>query len=147
MGHEEHNRVIDYGHKNISTPIPPTPPASVKSFADHDFPNIVKVTTCQSRPISSTELAADWILKILALASAILFGIWAPVSYRLQDSGNKSSDEAQDRLMRKIDKLGEEMEDLKRQMSGLAALRALEFCDGDERKVRLSFEARLVLQK
>jgi hypothetical protein len=138
MDHDNRVHVFDYGRKHVSHAMPPSPPGSVKSFAEDNLSNVVKPTACESRSISSTELAADWLLKVLAVASAILFGIWAPISYRLQDAGNKNSDEAQDRLMKKIDKLGEEMGELKRDMSGLAALRAFEFCTGEKRQVHVT---------
>lgn len=67
----------------------------------------------------------DWALKILGAFSAIVFGVWAPVSYHLQVLGNKSSDEAQDKLVAKI-------EDLVREVR---ALRAAEVCKGDDGKV------------
>jgi hypothetical protein len=100
------------------------------------MPNVERSFACQSCVASPLEHLADWVLKAMGVASAILFGIWAPVSYRLQDTSNKSSDESQKRLITKIDRLGEEMEDLKHQMYGLAVLRALEFCAAEERKVR-----------
>lgn len=105
-----------------------------------DFPEIERSLTCQSRIISPTEFALDWLLKVLAVASAILFGIWAPISYRLQDLGNKSNDEAQDKLVAKLETMGKEIEGMKAQLNGLAILRALEFCTNSERKVcRLHF--------
>lgn len=71
---------------------------------------------------------------MLAVLSAILFGIWAPVSYRLQDLGNKSNDVSQTQLMQKIERMGSEVEGLKRQMERVALLRAWEFCMGEERE-------------
>ena len=98
---------------------------STDSRQSDDIPPVERTLTCQSRIVSPTEFMFDWILKVVAVLSAILFGIWAPVSYRLQDSGNKSSDEAQDRLVQKMDKMGQEIEGLKAQMNSLAVLRGM----------------------
>lgn len=83
------------------------------------------------------EFAFDWILKVLAVTSAILFGIWAPISYRLQDLGNKTNDDAQERLLQKVDIMGKEINSLKTQMNELAMLRAYELCTSDAGQVRL----------
>ncbi|KAH7402905.1 hypothetical protein BKA66DRAFT_436291 [Pyrenochaeta sp. MPI-SDFR-AT-0127] len=111
--------------------LPITPPESVTSFQTDGIPDIERTPTCQSRVVSPIESAFDWVLKVLAVTSAILFGIWAPISYRLQDLGNRSNDDVQERLVRKIDTMAKEIEGLKTQMNGLAMLRAYEFCRGD----------------
>ena len=112
-----------------------TPPKIIKRSQADDVPPIERSLTCQPRIISTTESALDWILKVLGVASAILFGIWAPVSYRLQNVGNKSSDDAQAQFMQKMERMRREIEELKGNMNSLAVLRAWEFCADEERTV------------
>ncbi|OAL52735.1 hypothetical protein IQ07DRAFT_585852 [Pyrenochaeta sp. DS3sAY3a] len=112
----------------------PAKQKELEKVSSLDIPQVERSLTCQSRIISPTEFALDWLLKVLAVASAILFGIWAPISYRLQDLGNKSNDEAQDKLVAKLESMGKEIEGMKAQLNGLAILRALDFCTNSERK-------------
>ena len=66
----------------------------------------------------------QWALKILGVAAAIVFGVWAPVSYRLQAEGNRSGDESMAKL---VGAVGE----LVRRVEGLEKWRALEVCGGE----------------
>ncbi|KAF2192134.1 hypothetical protein K469DRAFT_306179 [Zopfia rhizophila CBS 207.26] len=119
---------------------PPTPPESVKSFSsttvvDEEAPSVVlRSFSCQSRPISPIEFLLDWTLKILGVVSAILFGIWAPVSYRATTNGNLSNDEAQDQVIARLEYIAQEMQDLKKRMNSFGGLRAWEFCEAEGRR-------------
>ncbi|KAF2476746.1 uncharacterized protein BDR25DRAFT_339645 [Lindgomyces ingoldianus] len=90
-------------------------------------------SSCQTRPITSTEHFIDWAIKVVGVAAAVLFGIWAPVSYRAQMSGNASNDDAQERLVDQMEKLAGEVERLGRKMEEVAALRGWEFCEAKGR--------------
>ncbi|KAF2003855.1 hypothetical protein P154DRAFT_561011 [Amniculicola lignicola CBS 123094] len=109
------------------------------------FPSSASIVSCSSSsssPITSTsyrfpprsgsrtEHYLDWTLKFLGVVSAVLFGIWAPVSYQAQTSGNKSSDEVQSKLVERVESLGEDMEALRSVVEGLGKLRAWEICEG-----------------
>jgi hypothetical protein len=83
--------------------------------------------------VTPTEFAVDWILKVAGVAAAILFGIWAPVSYNAQSSGNASNDQSQARLISKVDRLADEIETLQGVMEGIGALRAWEHCDNESK--------------
>jgi hypothetical protein len=48
------------------------------------------------------DFLLDWTLKILGVASAILFGVWAPISYKITADGNAGNDAAQASLMSEI---------------------------------------------
>src|SRR6187549_3486716 len=65
---------------NSSQPLPP-PPSEPDSLLD-----------------PKTEFFLDWALKVLGVASAILFGIWAPISYQATKSGNSDNDASQSEL-------------------------------------------------
>jgi hypothetical protein len=41
------------------------------------------------------EFALNWVVKVLALSAAILFGIWAPLSYHQTASANDNNTQAQ----------------------------------------------------
>lgn len=43
---------------------------------------------------SLPEIILDWGVKILGLAAAVVFGVWAPISYKATADGNNSSDSA-----------------------------------------------------
>jgi hypothetical protein len=47
-----------------------------------------------------TDFILDWVLKVLAVASAILFGIWAPIPYKATANGNADNNSAQEVLSR-----------------------------------------------
>jgi hypothetical protein len=91
-----------------------------------------------------TEFILDWVLKVLAVASAILFGIWAPISYKATANGNADNNAAQEVLSRQmsymsaqasvaVDKHGSAitaLAEIQTQLADLRLLRAFEFCRG-----------------
>jgi hypothetical protein len=118
-----------HAHRSFDLPqfnptAPPTPPESVKGFrtdtditlAEDDRNDASKPrSTCTYRLESPTEYLLDWTLKFIGATCAILFGIWAPLAYRLQSEGNKGNDE--------------EMKKLRAEVRALGVLRAYEFCE------------------
>lgn len=86
----------------------------------------------------------DWVIKILGVAAAVTFGIWAPISYKITADGNAGNDEAQASLMSEIGSLRAEaataasaqrsavtaLAQLQDQFNNIGLLRAWEFCDG-----------------
>jgi hypothetical protein len=58
--------------------------------------------TKRRQSIYAIETVCDWILKVAGLAAAILFGIWAPISYTATKEGNASNDEAQSMLLKEL---------------------------------------------
>lgn len=86
----------------------------------------------------------DWVIKILGVAAAVTFGIWAPISYKITADGNAGNDEAQASLMSQIGSLRAEaataasaqrsavtaLAQLQDQINNIGLLRAWEFCDG-----------------
>ncbi|PSN68555.1 hypothetical protein BS50DRAFT_674943 [Corynespora cassiicola Philippines] len=103
-----------------------------------------------------TEFLLDWSLKILGVLAAVLFGIWAPISYNATAEGNDKNDAAQTELVEKLDamssqaslaanaqsavleeqaSLASEMASVKSRIQELAVLRAWEFCDGRAREI------------
>jgi hypothetical protein len=76
---------------------PPTPPASVRGLSTDSksvFLTEIDVSYRKyiNQPESLVEHLFDWALRITGAACAPLFGVWAPLSYQLQKSGNKSDD-------------------------------------------------------
>lgn len=144
-------------HAPLPTPVP-SPPESVKSFRTdstcvaidgYDESKNANVPSSRrssvssiSRLTSTREYMLDWALKVLGILSAILFGIWAPVSYRAQTSGNASNDDAQaylntkiDTLNDKVQELGEDLDELRRVVEFDTRLKVWQFCDQKERRV------------
>ncbi|ORY10668.1 hypothetical protein BCR34DRAFT_345467 [Clohesyomyces aquaticus] len=113
---------------NLSRPPTPTPPPSESD----------SVLT------PKTEFMLDWAFKILGVASAILFGVWAPISYQATKSGNADNDEAQKELSRRMAALNSQgqaasmlqasaataLASLQRNVGSFGLLRVWEFCDG-----------------
>lgn len=64
----------------------------------------------------------DWTLKFIGASCALLFGILAPLSYRLQSEGNKGNDE-------KMKKLRNEVREVNIQLRAIGVLIALEVCE------------------
>jgi hypothetical protein len=78
---------------------PPTSPASVEdlhadtevSSADINLDDKAAQPTYTIKLESLAEHLFDWTLRIIGAVCAVLFGIWAPLSYQLQKSGNESN--------------------------------------------------------
>lgn len=91
-----------------------------------------------------TEFLLDWTIKVLGVASAILFGIWAPISYKATSDGNADNNESQDNLVSKLNDMSAQATSaadlqssaasgisvLQARMSKLATLSVWEFCEG-----------------
>jgi hypothetical protein len=84
--------------------------------------------TPHTRDVRSQHVAEnllDRALRIIGAACALLFGIWAPLSYQLQKNGNKGNDAAQEELIR----LRKEVEGLSREMRLMGMLRVVDLCE------------------
>jgi hypothetical protein len=120
--------MFDLPHFNSTSPS--TPPAfirtnSTSTLVDDNRPE--DRVRCNNR----AEYILDWALKLVCATCAVLFGIWAPVSYQLQKDGNKSNDVAQEDLRREVSALNA-------QLKLLGALTAIKICDTHtERIVRV----------
>jgi hypothetical protein len=114
---------------------PPTPPASVEdlhadtevSSADIDLDDKAAQPSYTTKLESLGEHLFDWTIRIIGAVCAVLFGIWAPLSYQLQKSGNESNDEEMSRLAKEVKNLNE-------QMRTMGMLRAFELCEKEDRK-------------
>lgn len=73
----------------------------------------------------------DWLLKILAVVIAVLFGIWAPLSYNATADGNRENNEAQEGLAAQLRDVetAANTKDLERKLDELSLLRVWEFCE------------------
>ncbi|KAF1933883.1 uncharacterized protein M421DRAFT_414934 [Didymella exigua CBS 183.55] len=97
----------------------------------------------------------DWAIKILGVAAAVTFGIWAPISYKITADGNNGNDKAQASLMSAISSMSDEaataataqksavtvLEKVQDQLENLGLLRAWEFCDGRTEAVCIQLQA------
>jgi hypothetical protein len=127
MPRKSSRRSFDLPHFNSTAP--PTPPESIKDFRTDsnitlvdDDKSSTSPVTCTHRISSLPSYLLDWTLKLIGAACAIVFGVWAPLSYKLQKDGNKGNDKAQEDLKREIEALGI-------QLKLLASLKAYEFCE------------------
>ncbi|KAH7119888.1 hypothetical protein B0J11DRAFT_570299 [Dendryphion nanum] len=101
----------------------------------------------QVRPLTGSpylDSILDWSLKVLGVAAAVLFGIWAPISYKAANDGNKANDETQQEMISKLEAMGKQaaqgsthdqdiaaaIRGVGSRMDQLATLRLWEFCDG-----------------
>ncbi|KAF1960462.1 hypothetical protein CC80DRAFT_489596 [Byssothecium circinans] len=110
---------------------PPTPPESIKDFRTDTITTLVnetdKLPPRTSSLSSPSERLLDRLLRLIGAVCAITFGIWAPLSYKLQKDGNKSNDAAQDDLRK-------EVKGLRAEMRLLSALKAFELCSDASHK-------------
>jgi hypothetical protein len=91
----------------------PTPPASLKDLhADSgEFSARIELDDKAAQPTYTIKLEplaehlSDWTLRIVSAVCALLFGIWAPLSYQLQKRGNKSNDEEIIKLLEEVKSL------------------------------------------
>ena len=85
----------------------------------------------------------EWLLKILGVAAAITFGVYAPLSYNLTAAGNQDNDATQQNITQLLNRINEQVSaatelhsaaavvlaDLEDQLASVGVLRAWEFCD------------------
>lgn len=90
------------------------------------------------------DFLLDWALKILGVASAILFGIWAPISYKITADGNAGNDAAQASLMSEMSSMRDEaataasaqrdavsaLANVQNQLDNVGLIWAWDFCSG-----------------
>ncbi|KZM19727.1 hypothetical protein ST47_g9255 [Ascochyta rabiei] len=88
------------------------------------------------------DFLVDWTLKILGVASAILFGIWAPISYKITADSNAGNDASQASLMSEISSMRNEaataasaqrsivsaLAKVQNQLDNAGLIKAFEFC-------------------
>ena len=102
----------------------------------------------------------DWTLKILGLACAILFGIWAPISFKLTSDSNRESDQTQKAMFEQLGDMQKQagadaqkqnaaathmaqiqnaaataMAQVQHQLDQIGKLRAWQFCDAREDQI------------
>ncbi|KAF1951751.1 hypothetical protein CC80DRAFT_495898 [Byssothecium circinans] len=84
-----------------------------------------------------TEFLLDWTLKVLSVAAAILFGIWAPISYKATEDANDDNNASQGTIFEALNSLKAQgsqnaraQSSIRTQMDAMATLRVWEFCDG-----------------
>ncbi|KAF1365944.1 hypothetical protein EJ07DRAFT_170687 [Lizonia empirigonia] len=92
------------------------------------------------------DFLLDWALKILGVASAILFGIWAPISYKIMADGNAGNDAAQASLMSEMSSMRDEaataasaqrdvvsaLANVQHRLDNVGLIWAWDFCSGRE---------------
>ena len=102
-----------------------SPPLPTQTIVPPPQPTSVTSSEQDTKPDPSpflgprTEFLLDWTLKVLGVASAILFVIWAPMSYKATADGNNENNASQDQLMGRLDSLS----DLGVKVSNLASMR------------------------
>ncbi|KAF1842252.1 uncharacterized protein K460DRAFT_420180 [Cucurbitaria berberidis CBS 394.84] len=91
-----------------------------------------------------SDYLLDWALKILGVAAALLFGIWAPISYKATAEGNRDNDASQSDISEKLSAMSEQasqaaamqtsaasaLAQVQKQLNNLGTLRVWEFCEG-----------------
>ncbi|KAF2255139.1 hypothetical protein BU26DRAFT_500760 [Trematosphaeria pertusa] len=86
--------------------------------------------------LGTAGVLVDWMIHFLGLAAAILFGVWAPMSYQATIDRNADNNVTQSQMLNKLDRLDElnrldhldVLEEMQEKIQGLAVLRAVEFC-------------------
>ena len=114
-----------------------------KSRTDRD-PATEKPPTNQisiaPRAVRFEEFICDWMVKALGLIAAILFGIWAPLSYKATRDGDGSNAAAQASLMSAISavssiqssaasKQSNALSEIAAQYSAMGKLQAVRYCE------------------
>lgn len=97
-----------------------------------------KSHTTRNRGINSFRAHLfDFITKVIGTVCALVFGIWAPLSYQLQKVGNEGNDAAQE----EVKKLRGEVKNLGEQVRLMGILRAVEVCGQERGKVSFVHDA------
>ncbi|KAJ4383997.1 hypothetical protein N0V86_000841 [Didymella sp. IMI 355093] len=143
-------------HDRGSSSVPPADAVSIISAKPEDTKpvlesHIAHTATSQTDSVNvpkphllseRNDFILDWALKILGVAAAILFGIWAPISYKITADGNAGNDEAQASLMSAISSMRDEartaafaqrsavtaLSKVQDQLANIGLLRAYEIC-------------------
>ena len=91
-----------------------------------------------------TDFVLDWVLKVFGVGAAVLFGIWAPISYKATTDGNNGNDASQGQILEQISALSNQassaadmqgcaavaLAEMQERLNDLGSLRAWEFCEG-----------------
>ncbi|KAF2476752.1 uncharacterized protein BDR25DRAFT_375864 [Lindgomyces ingoldianus] len=137
-----------FSNKTMKANRKPTPECIVRS--DTEMELAAQLVTKPRRLFVSAVL--DWILKTLGAISAVIFGIWAPITYYTSVKWNTSNDESQRQLLEAItmqelmtralldeiqkmnavqSRLYEEMAGVRAMVENVGELKAWEFCSQD----------------
>jgi hypothetical protein len=150
-------------HNYSSSSVPPADAVSMISAKPEEAKPVLEshITHAATSQIDSVNVSKphllserndfilDWALKILGVATAILFGIWAPISYKITADGNAGNDEAQASLMSAISSMRDEaktaafaqrsaataLSKVQNQLANIGLLRAYEICLGESAAV------------
>lgn len=137
--------------------VPPhTPESASEQLLQPDTPSLSPSEPPKPHLIShQKDFFLDWTLKILGVACAILFGIWAPISFKLTSDGNKENDASQKAVFSQLGDIRLQaataaqvqhaaasaiasvqfaavsaMAGVEQQLGRIGRLRAMEFCEG-----------------
>ena len=103
------NAVANGSHTNNSSPPIDKRSDSVTNHPDAKIDN--KNTNHEATSVRSRKAAKDnnvisftlnWICIVLTVAATIVFGIWAPLSYRATADGNRENNEVQSSMMQQV---------------------------------------------
>jgi hypothetical protein len=85
----------------MSTPTASTPKISAggKPIATPPQPPSSPSTSTTPNRVDTLLFWLDWAIKVLGIAAAVIFGIWAPLSYQATDNANTSGDAAQNSMI------------------------------------------------
>ena len=93
-------------------PNQPRPPSNSQSQADNyrrnEKPSGAKVATAArsgsgtSKNNNVISFTLNWICVVLTVAATIVFGIWAPLSYRATADGNRDNNVVQSSMMQQV---------------------------------------------
>ncbi|PVH99453.1 hypothetical protein DM02DRAFT_656398 [Periconia macrospinosa] len=83
----------------------------------------------------------DWTIKVLGVAAALVFGIWAPISYQASEVSNKDTDGKFSSITSQLSawqtsaasaqaSAAEEMSSMSKKMDFVATLSVYDFCQG-----------------
>ena len=70
-------------------------------------PSVAPSSANKAPPDKAITFVIKWVGGILTLAASIVFGIWAPLSYKATITGNNSNDEVQSSLMSVMSNVGD----------------------------------------
>ncbi|KAL2066070.1 hypothetical protein VTL71DRAFT_2141 [Oculimacula yallundae] len=125
-----------------------SPPISRKPAAPN-APVPTTTTPASSAPLKSKSpewvdvllFWFDWSIKVLGIAAAVVFGIWAPLSYEAANKANDSDDVVQQSMIKVLAAVSSQasmaaaqqtdaLDAMNRRIGAIGQLRLLEFCEG-----------------
>ncbi|CAI6236200.1 unnamed protein product [Periconia digitata] len=129
------------------TPQKAQQPTSTQQAGQQNFskptmsPQKQSMSTSSSGHFPPLSITMDWIIKVLGVAAALVFGIWAPISYQASEASNSDTDTKFSALSSELSawktsavslqtSAASDLSRMSKKMDAVATLSVFDFCQG-----------------